>query len=77
MANVARKDLSKITAPVFLMQYKTDNRVKTESSQIVYDSVSSETKELNWLDGKGHVFILDEGKEKYFEKIYQFIKGNS
>ncbi|MEK6887038.1 MAG: alpha/beta fold hydrolase [Nanoarchaeota archaeon] len=77
MAKLVKKNLSKIDEPVFLMQYKFDNRVKPESSQIVYDSISSETKELNWLEGEGHVFLLDEGKEKYFEQIYRFIKENS
>ncbi|MBS3115586.1 alpha/beta fold hydrolase [Candidatus Woesearchaeota archaeon] len=76
-AKLIRKDLDKVTEPTFLMQYKDDDRVKPESSQIVYDSISSEKKELNWIDGKGHVFLLDEDKEKYFEQIYQFIKTNS
>ncbi len=77
LANLARKDLSKINEPVFLMQYKYDDRVNPESSQIVYDSISSDKKELNWIDGKGHVFLLDEGREKYFDQIYRFIKENS
>lgn len=77
IANLVRKDLSKIDEPILIMQYKNDTRVKPESSRIVYDSISSEKKELDWLEGTGHVFLLDEGKEKYFEKIYQFIKANS
>ena len=77
MANLVQKDLSKINAPAFIMQYTNDTRAKSESSQIVYDSISSSKKELHWINGTGHVFLLDDGKEKYFEQIYQFIKMNS
>lgn len=77
MAELVEKDLSKIDEPILIMQYTNDTRVKPESSQIVYDSISSEKKELDWIEGTGHVFLLDEGKEKYFEQIYQFIKVNS
>jgi carboxylesterase len=77
MANVVIKDLSKINKPILIMQYTNDTRVRPVSSQLVYDKISSTKKELVWLNGTGHVFLLDDGKEKYFERIYQFIKENS
>lgn len=76
-SNLIIKDLSRINEPILIMQYTNDTRVDVKSSQIVYDSVSSQKKELVWINGTGHVFLLDDGKEKYFEKIYEFIKANS
>jgi len=74
LGKIVKEDLDKITEPIFIMQYREDIRVDPESSQIVYDSVSSEVKELVWVDGEGHVMILGEGREEYFEKILEFIR---
>ncbi len=73
LAGNVRKNLEKINEPVLVMQHSSDYRVSPESSEIVYDSVSSSDKELIWIDGNSHVFIVEEGKEAYFEQIYNFI----
>lgn len=75
-SKVVKKDLNRIDEPILIMHYSEDTRVNPESSQLVYDFVSSEVKDLRWLDGSGHVFILDDGNEEYFEAIYQFIISN-
>jgi carboxylesterase len=77
LSKIVMRDLPKITEPVFLLQSKDDDRVKAKSSQLVYDAVSSEKKELVWVNGTDHVVILIDGKEQYYEKIYQFILQNS
>jgi len=77
LSKIVEDNLGKINQPLLLMQYSNDTRASPESSQIVYDSVESPKKELDWINGTGHVFLLDDGKEKYFEKIYEFIKANS
>lgn len=75
-SKIVKKDLGKINEPMLLMQYKNDTRVSPESSQLAYDSISSENKQLIWINGTGHVFITEEGMEQYFEQIYQFIMSN-
>ncbi|HME87181.1 MAG TPA: alpha/beta fold hydrolase [Candidatus Nanoarchaeia archaeon] len=79
-SNDVKESLAAIDEPIFIMEYRIDERVNPESSQIIYDSVSSSDKELNWIDGKGHVMILpenDPNAEHYFEQIYQFILKHS
>jgi len=77
LSSIVIKDLSLIDEPILIMQYRNDTRVNPESSQLVNDKVSSDKKELVLLNGTGHVFLLDDGKEGYFEQIYQFIKANT
>ena len=77
LGKIVRNGLNRVNEPILIMQYTNDTRVEPESSQVVYDDVNSTEKELYWVNGTGHVFLLDEGKEKYFEKIYQFILNNS
>jgi len=69
-------NLNKINQPLFLMQYDRDCRVSPESSKMVYDGVVSRQKELVWLNGTGHVMLLNKDKEFAFEKVYEFIKKN-
>ncbi len=78
LSDVVEKDLSKIDEPTFIMEYTEDNRVNPISSQIIYDNIASQNKQLRWINGSGHVMIVDDdNKEKYFEEIYQFILANS
>jgi carboxylesterase len=77
LSKIVERDLGEVNVPVLIMQYANDTRVDSRSPQIVYDGISSQRKELVWIDGTGHVFLLDDGKEKYFEKIYEFILENS
>lgn len=76
MSGVVQNDLNKVDEPILIMQYKNDYRASPKSSQIVYDNVLSANKQLEWIEGTGHVMINDEDKETYFEQIYQFIKQN-
>ncbi len=78
LANDVKKNLNKISSPIFLMQYSQDYRVKPESSQLVYDLVNSTEKELNWIEGDGHVMIRGVPNETvYFNEIYEFIANNT
>jgi carboxylesterase len=77
LAKETKRNLNQIDEPILIMQYNQDYRISPQSSQLVYESVSSKNKELDWINGTGHVFLLDDGKEVYFEKIYSFIKENS
>ena len=74
LSSVVQKDLSKINAPTLIMEYTKDTRVNPVSSQIVYDNIASQNKQIRWINGTGHVMILDDdNKEEYYEEIYQFI----
>ncbi|MBN2420987.1 alpha/beta fold hydrolase [Candidatus Woesearchaeota archaeon] len=75
MSAVVQADLSKIDEPILIMQYRDDYRVNPASSQIVYEGVSSSKKDLDWIEGNGHVMITAPDKETHFGKIYGFIRN--
>lgn len=67
------KNLNKISAPTLVIQAKNDPVIKSSSGKIIYNKISSETKELYEPDFSNHVIINNKGKEKIFDKIYDFI----
>ena len=76
LSDAVMTNLNKINQPLFLMQYDGNCRVSPESSKMVYEGVVSRQKELVWLNGTGHVMLLNKDKEFAFEKVYEFIKKN-
>jgi carboxylesterase len=52
--------LPQIRQPILILQGRLDPTVNPESSQIIYDQVSSSVKELHWLEHSTHCVILDK-----------------
>ncbi len=51
--------LPQIRQPILVLQGRLDPTVNPESSQIIYNQVSSSVKELHWLEHSTHCVILD------------------
>ena len=68
------KTLSKITAPILIIQGDNDPVVKSESARLIYDGVRSEEKELLLLPREKHSILADEKSEEVFEAVFGFIK---
>lgn len=67
--------LRKVIAPVLILQTSKDYIVAKYSPWIIYNSISSKMKKLQWikLQNEDHVFIQDEMKDCY-DLILNFIK---
>ena len=74
LINLSKESLSKITAPILIMQSTTDFGVGEQSVHFINDNVSSKKKKVSWVKDAYHVFIIDKNKEKSFKTIYSFIK---
>ncbi len=59
--------LRKVTAPTFILQTSKDYVVAKYSPWIIYNSISSKIKKLQWikLQKEDHVFVQDEMKDCY------------
>jgi carboxylesterase len=55
--------LPQIQQPILIIQGKLDPTVHPESPQMIYDLVSSPTKELHWLEHSTHCVILDQERD--------------
>ena len=63
-----------IYAPLFVVQARHDQMIKTESANIIYNEAESELKELKWYEESGHVITMDKEKDQLHEDIYQFLE---
>ncbi|MBT3356331.1 alpha/beta fold hydrolase [bacterium] len=67
--------LRRVTAPLLILQTSKDYVVAKYSPWVIYNSVSSKVKKLQWikLQNEDHVFIQDEMKD-YFDTILNFVE---
>ncbi len=69
------KSLSKVTAPILIIQGDNDPVVKRESARLIYDGVRSEEKKLLLLPRERHSILADEKSEEVFEAVFGFIEA--
>ncbi len=62
--NNVPSSLSRISAPILLMQCSKDNVASPKSSQLIYGQVKASKKQLVW-EGKEHSFLIDVDKKLY------------
>jgi carboxylesterase len=74
LARFVRENLSKITAPILVVQAKYDNRVDPKGAEYILEAVSSEVKELYYAENSGHVVVLDIDREAVFKVVADFIR---
>ena len=67
------KSLSRVTAPILIIQGDNDPVVKRESARLIYDGVRSEEKKLLLLPRDRHSILADEKCEEVFEAVFGFI----
>jgi len=67
------KTLSKVTAPILVIQGDHDPVVKRESARLIYDGVRSEEKKLLLLPRERHSILADEKSVEVFEAVFGFM----
>lgn len=77
LAVQARRTLGQITIPTLVLQSKADPRIAPAVAERAYASLGSKTKRLEWIEGGGHIITVDYGREKVFDEVTRWIKGNS
>ncbi|MCW8821267.1 MAG: alpha/beta fold hydrolase [Sulfurovum sp.] len=65
--------LTKVTAPILIIQGDKDPIVKRKSARLIYDSINSKDKKLLLLPRNKHGILADEGCTEVFESVYRFI----
>jgi carboxylesterase len=71
---VVRKRLTEVMEPILIFQGKLDKTIDPISSAEVLEWVSSEDKELVWLEESGHCILLDKQMEFVKKLSLEFIK---
>jgi carboxylesterase len=73
MAEV-KGDLAKVSCPALIFVSEEDHVVPPDNSQMIYDGINSETKEIHFLKESYHVATLDNDQQVIIEKTVDFIK---
>ena len=74
LLKIVEDDLGKVTAPTLILSSTVDHVVSPENSQIIYDRIQSNIKEIVKLEESYHVATLDNDKELIAEKCIAFIQ---
>lgn len=69
-----RKELYLINQPVLMFKSKEDHVIPARSTTYTYDRISSQDKEIIWLENSYHVATLDYDKDLIIDKSLEFIK---
>lgn len=78
LIKMCKKDvIPKITVPCLIIQSKNEHTVKTESAKYIYDNIKSKTKKLVWLQNSGHIITIGKEREKVFDVVSNFLKGEN
>jgi carboxylesterase len=69
-----KAELPKITCPALIFVSEEDHVVPPDNSQVIYDNISSESKELQHLNNSYHVATLDNDQKIIIDKTLHFVK---
>jgi carboxylesterase len=66
--------LSSIRRPVLVIQGKLDTTVHPDVPEIIISQVSSNMKEVHWMDNSTHCVALDHEREQVFDLTLRFME---
>jgi carboxylesterase len=68
--------LPRISAPTLVIQSTTDNRVSTPATQRAFETLGATDKQLEWIQGAGHVITVDYGWQKVVDRIVDWMESH-
>lgn len=68
-----RENLSRITAPTFVVQARLDELIPIESANEIYQTIQSEKKKLKWYEQSTHVITHGKEKDQLHEDVCEFL----
>lgn len=71
LQKIVRTNLPKIVQPVLIIQGKNDNTITPESSNYIYEHISSKDKKLVIMENSGHCVLLDQD----FQLVVEYSKN--
>ena len=68
--------LPSIEAPTLVMQSTTDNRVSTAATQRAFARIGARVKEMEWIEGAGHVITVDFGWQRVAARAVDWMEAH-
>lgn len=73
LGRVVQQNLSKIRQPTLVVQGRHDETIAPDAGQIILDNISSDLKEMIWLEESGHIILLEEERDKIARLTLRFM----
>jgi carboxylesterase len=70
-------ELGAVRSPTLLIHSRNDHTAHPSNSQVIHDAISSEDKEIVWLDRSYHVITLDVDRDDVYKRTFRFIDERS
>lgn len=70
----ARANLSKITCPALVIQSHRDESVHSSVPEMIMRGVSSQVKEICWVDRSSHVCTIGPDREYVYARVIDFLR---
>jgi carboxylesterase len=77
LMDATRRDVADVHEPILIIQSRVDPTVDPSSAQILYDTVGSQDKQLQWLETVTHTVIRDDTSGMVFAEITSFLQAHS
>jgi carboxylesterase len=65
--------LPAVLAPTLVIQSTTDNRISTAATKTAFDRIGARDKQIEWIEGAGHVITVDYGWERVAERAGEWM----
>ena len=73
VARRAEAVLPDVRSPVLYLQSVEDNRVRAVDAKRNFDRLGSETRELRWIEGAGHIIAVDYCRDEVARRTIDWI----
>ncbi len=71
---VYKKDLSKVTEPILIIQIANDSKIDYNSANYIYQHAKSKDKNFILINATGHGLFDVAYKKRVYEEVYSFVK---
>jgi len=73
LLKVVLAELPNIDVPALLFHSRLDEGVNPENMPIIYERISSQDRQMIWLENSGHVITREPERQMVFDRSYEFM----
>ncbi|MDQ6888031.1 MAG: alpha/beta fold hydrolase [Gemmatimonadota bacterium] len=77
IAAAGRASLPSLRMPTLLIQSREDNRIDASVAEEAFSAIGAREKQLEWLDGCGHVITVDRGRDRVLQMVAEWLEAHA
>ena len=76
LMRAAKRNLGRVRCETLIIQSRTDETVRPESAEILYEGIAAPYKRIHWLDDARHVALLDDDRDEIHRIIVRHLNSS-